>query len=293
MPLRAAFIACCLLVTLLAGCAGDDAEPADDNRALAPSSFQEVVVAELASAGLEGEPGPDLEARAHQGPNWVDLDLEPAYAQYEESREDEEEIVASVVAEAQRRLAEGIGALSLEDVQTEVMPLLKARFELRTYGFEPAQTPFPGRLAVVYAVDRADDFTIARPDDLERWGTTLDALHELALDNLLRRTNEDEPLLCEPSGGQKLCGWASGDGYDATRMVVPELRRQIVREYGGPAVYAVPMEHVFVALSQALIARGRTEELFRLKVSRDFQTSDDPLSPDVFVERNGELALLP
>ena len=46
------------------------------------------------------------------------------------------------------------------------------------------------------------------------------------------------------------------DGYDATRMVVPGLRRQIVREYGGSAVYAVPMDDVFVALPLELVERG-------------------------------------
>jgi len=141
-----------------------------------------------------------------------------------------------------------------------------------------------GRRAVVM-------FTLVEPEDVERWGTTVEELHELALLNLLRQTNEEEPLLCEPSGNQKLCGWSSSDGYDATRMIVPELRRQIVREYGGPAVYAVPMENVFVALPEELVSRGKTEELFRRKVDRDFQTSKDPLSPEVFVERDGELAL--
>ena len=75
-------------------------------------------------------------------------------------------------------------------------------------------------------------------------------------------------------------------------MVVPGLRRQIVRSYDGPAVYAVPMNNVFVALPLRLVERGETEELLRTKVQRDFQTSDDPVSPELFVERDGELALL-
>jgi uncharacterized protein YtpQ (UPF0354 family) len=293
VPLRAALIACCLLAVPLAGCSGDDADPSGEERLLAPSSFREIVVAELKGAGLEAEAGPELEVRASRGPDRVDRDLAPDYARYEESPGDEEEIVASVVSETEERLTSGLGGLSLDDVRSDLMPLLKAPFELRTYGFEPAQTPFPGRLAVVYAVDRPDDFTLVRPDDVERWGTTVEELHAVAEDNLLRRTNRDEPLLCEPSGEQELCGWASGDGYDATRMIVPQLRRQIERELGGPAVYAVPMEHVFVALLRRLVERGRTEELFRVKVSRDFQTSDDPLSPEIFAERDGELALLP
>jgi hypothetical protein len=72
-------------------------------------------------------------------------------------------------------------------------------------------------------------------------------------------------------------------------MIVPGLRAQIVREYGGPAAYAAPMENVFVALPLDLMKRGNTEGLFRTKVQRDLQTSDNPFSPDAYVERDGEL----
>jgi uncharacterized protein YtpQ (UPF0354 family) len=287
-----AILAVCLLLAL-AACGGDDdgAETTSGDRRLVRSSFEEVVAAELRSAGYEAEPGSGFTVTAHDGPNRIDVALEDAFARYRAAPQREDEIVANVVADAQARLEDGLSKTSLEDVRADLMPLLKGRFELRTYGFQPAQTPFPGRLAVLYVVDAEDAFTLVRPEDVERWGTTVGELQELALDNLLVQTNEDEPLLCEPSGGQKLCGWASSDGYDAARMLVPELRDQIVEELGGPAAYAVPMENVFIALALDVLENGNTEELFRVKLQRDFQTSDDPLSPDIFVERGGELVL--
>lgn len=287
-----AILAVCLLLAL-AACGGDDdgAGTTSGDRRLVRSSFEEVVAAELRSAGYEAEPGSGFTVTAHDGPNRIEVALEDAFARYRAAPQREEEIVANVVADAQARLEDGLSKTSLEDVRADLMPLLKGRFELRTYGFQPAQTPFPGRLAVLYVVDAEDAFTLVRPEDVERWGTTVAELQELALDNLLAQTNEDEPLLCEPSGGQKLCGWASSDGYDAARMLVPELRDQIVEELGGPAAYAVPMENVFIALALDVLENGNTEELFRVKLQRDFQTSDDPLSPDIFVERGGELVL--
>jgi hypothetical protein len=74
-------------------------------------------------------------------------------------------------------------------------------------------------------------------------------------------------------------------------MIVPALRRQIVREYGGPAAYAAPIENVFVALPLDLLRQQSTEELFRTKVQRDFETSDNPFSPEIYVERGGELVI--
>jgi uncharacterized protein YtpQ (UPF0354 family) len=290
MLLRAALVAC-LLAALLAGCSGENGEDSASSTLLAPSSFQEVVVAELRGAGLEAEPGAELEVRAIRGPNWVQLDLTEAFESYEQDPGRRDELVAGVVEVAEQRLDAGVGDTALDDVRSDVMPLLKAPFELRTYGFEPAATPFPGDLAIIYAVDTPEAFTIVQPQDVEHWGTSIEQIHELAVGNLRRQTNEEQPLLCEPSEGQELCGWASGDGYDATRMIVPGLRRQIVKEYGGPAAYAVPMENVFVALPLELLRRGKTEEAFRTKVERDFQTSEDPLSPLIFVERDGELVV--
>jgi hypothetical protein len=73
---------------------------------------------------------------------------------------------------------------------------------------------------------------------------------------------------------------STSDGHDATRMIVPGLPRQIVGEYGGPAAYAAPMENVFVAPPLDLLERGNTEE-----------TSDNPFSPDVYIERDGKLVV--
>jgi uncharacterized protein YtpQ (UPF0354 family) len=287
VPLRAVLIAC-LLAASLAGCSGGDSA---DGSTLAQSSFREVVVAEMKSAGIEAEPGIDLNVSASDGPNRVDLQLDEAFARYESDPARQDEIVAGLVDEAEQRLETGISEQSLDDVRADLMPLLKGTFELRTYGVEPAETDFPGNLSVIYVVDADDSFTVVQPEDVERWSTSVEELHEIAIGNLERETNANEKLLCEPSGNQELCGWASSDGYDATRMIVPGLRRQIVREYGGPAVYAVPMENVFVALPVDLLEQGNRAQLFRQKVQSDFQNSEDPLSPETFVERDGKLVI--
>lgn len=292
MPRCAALFVCALLAALAAGCAGGSDESSDDETRLHPSSFKEIVIAELKQAGLEAEPGLDLKVSAFDGPNRVDLTLDEAFAEYEADPDQKDEIVAGLVDAASQRLDSGLDEVSLEEASPDLMPLLQGRFDVRTYGFEPAETEIPGDLSAVYVVDTEDAFTVVRPEDVERWGTTVEELHEVALGNLLRQTNEEEKLLCEPSGKLELCGWGSSDGYDATRMIVPALRRQIVREQDGPAVYAVPMSNVFVALPLQILRRGETEELLRTKVQHDFQTSDIPVSPELFVERNGELVVL-
>jgi len=291
-----ALLMTCLAAVLAAGCSGDDADsggdpPAPEN---VPSAFTEIVRAELLRAGFDVEPRTDLKLTVEQGPNRVELDLQEAFDSLEDNPGSPDETVDEIVADTQDRMETGIGELSLEDAKDDLMPLLKPRFQIRRFGFDTAETEQPANLATIYAVDSDDAFTIVTPEDVERWGTTVEEIDEIALDNLARQTNEDEPLLCEPSGGQPLCGWASGDGYDATRMIVPELRRQIRKEYGPdePVAYAVPEEHVYVALPLNAVRRRGIERPFRLKLQRDFQQSEDPLSPEVFVEENGKLVVL-
>jgi uncharacterized protein YtpQ (UPF0354 family) len=287
--LRTTLLACAVLAAL-AGCAGDNTGGGEPE--LVPSAFKEVVLAELKQADLEAEPGYDMNVRAFQGPNRVELPIGEAFDEYEADPGRRDEIVAGLVAEATSRLDEGIADVSYEEAADDLMPLLQPAFAVRGWDFEPAATDAPGNLNVVYVVDTGESLTVVRPEDVERWGASVEELHEVSLDNLERQTDDEEPLLCEPSGNYQLCGWSTSDGYDATRMIVPGLRRQIVQEYDGrPAVYAVPMDNVFVALPQIAV-EGASEELLRTKVARDFQTSDNPVSPELFVERDGELVLL-
>jgi uncharacterized protein YtpQ (UPF0354 family) len=289
-----ALLMTCLAAVLAAGCAGDDSDSDGETPEVLPSAFTELVRADLVRAGYDVEPRTDLRLTVEEGPNRIELDLEDAFARVEDEPGSQDEIVDEVVADAQERMETGIGELSFEDAKADLMPLLKARFQIRRFGFDAAQNEQPANLATIYAVDAEDGFTIVTPEDVERWGTTVEEIDEIALANLTRQTNEDEPLLCEPLGGQELCGWASGDGYDATRMIVPELRRQIRAEYGNdePVAYAVPEEHIYVALPLNSLRRRNLERPFRLKLERDFQMSENPLSPEVFVEENGKLVVL-
>ncbi len=287
-------VLCVLVLALSAACGGSD-EPASGDVVLDATSFKEVVTAELKKVDLEAEPafGQAMEVTVTDGPNRVEVVLDEPFADYEADPTRREEILAGIVAETQNRLDEGIDQASFADVKSDLMPVLKPRFEVRNFPEKPAATPFPADLSVVYGVDRERDFTVVTPTDIRRWGTSLDEIHEIALDNLLKQTNSDEKLLCEPSQGSELCGWASGDGYDATRMIVPELRRQIERVYDGdPALYAVPAENVFVALPLGLATRPNTEAALRTKVRQDFTMAEElPVSPELFVERDGKLVV--
>jgi uncharacterized protein YtpQ (UPF0354 family) len=256
--------------------------------ALSQRDFKnKVAAAIITGTDLQGDPGFGLtiDVSEQNGLDTVQLVLDDAYRQYTSDPDRQDEIVDGLVQEAVRRMEEGNTKRSFSAVRDQLMPMLKRRVDVSRIENDPAVTQFDD-LDVIYAVQGDHYFTVATKDDLARWGQSVDEIDSLALSNLEKKTNANQKLLCEPSGGQKLCGWASGDGYDASRMLVPGLRRQIVKELGGPAVYAVPLESVFVALTRnyAPVIKG--------KVLQEFTTGKNPLSPELFEERNGQLVAL-
>ena len=246
---------------------------------LSRASFAQVVAATVArDTDLGAELVRGSEITVHAGLNWVKVDLASAYSEYRREPARREVIAAGAATAAEERLSQGFGDAGFDAVRGDLRPLLKPLFRLRREPQEPVERRLQKGLVVVYAVDRTEDFTLVTSGDLARWGKSASELYRIAIANLARTT---EALLCE----QQLCGWASGDGYDATRLLVPKLRREIVRRI-GPAVYAVPQDEVFVALPVRLADR------IRAKVLEEFTTGKDGVSPDLFVEEHGKLVVL-
>jgi hypothetical protein len=271
-----------VFVALLAACGGDDQDRSTGP--LTETGFADKAAAAiLVESDLRAQALGDLRVAVASDTSLSSftLPLARAYADYKARPARLNEILRGVVADAEATMSAGNAKTTFAQARSHILPLLKPVTALRGLTQEPATTPFPGNLHIVYLVQLAHSVMTVRPDDVERWGHSLRDIHELALANLLRQTNKEQPLRCE----EELCGWAAGDGWDAVRLAVPELRRQIVEEI-GPAVYAVPMESVYVALPIKLADR------IRPRVEQQFVTAENPVSQDLFVERHGELVVL-
>jgi uncharacterized protein YtpQ (UPF0354 family) len=281
-----ALVALCAL--LIPACRGGS-DGATTTQALGSRDFKAKAIGAIASGSdLHAEPGFGLKLDVSKPDSFSTLvvPLDDAYKRYQASSADQQAVLTSLVEDAEKRMDEGNSGRSFSQVEHDLLPVLKRRSVVATSTDDPAVKPFDD-LSVIYGVQRPDSFTVVTKDDLKRWGRSVEELDGVAIANLEKETNAKQKLLCEPSGGQKLCGWASGDGYDATRMLVPGLRRQIADALGGPAVYAVPLESVFVALAR------NYADVIKNTVLQQFTTGENPLSPELFVERDGRLVTLP
>jgi uncharacterized protein YtpQ (UPF0354 family) len=281
---RAALCRVALLAALavVAGC--NDKDHNQPSGPLTIGEFRDKAAgAVITGSDLDGKPGfgNKVDVTSRTSLSTFSENVESPYAEYKKNPDRLTAILKKFVAEVEARMAKGNAGETFKDARAHILPILKPKAAFRHVTDDPVTTTFPGDLRVAFAVQRADSFTLVTEKDLSRWQRSAGDVDKLALGNLLRETNREQPLRCE----KKLCGWASGDGYDATRFIVPELRAQIVRKI-GPAVYAVPRESVYVALPIKYASRIRT------KVERDFVTGTNPVSRNLFVERDGAIVVL-
>jgi uncharacterized protein YtpQ (UPF0354 family) len=272
------------LLALLAVAVGCSDKGSAQSEPLTVTSFRDKAAAAVTTGSdLEGKPGfgAKVDVTSPASLNTFSVGVEKSFAEYKRNPQELDAILKRFVDDVEAQMAAGNEGESFADARAHILPILKPKATFRQVTDEPVTTSFPGDLRVAYAVQRPDSFTLVSSADLGRWRQSAKQMDALARSNLLKETNKEQALKCE----EKLCGWASGDGYDAARFIVPELRAQIVRKI-GPAVYAVPRESVYVALPIKLADRITD------KVVRDFVTAPNPVSRDLFVERDGEVVVL-
>ena len=270
------------MVAVVAGCS--DKDQTRSTGPLTITGFRDkAAAAVITGSDLDGKPGfgNKVDVTSPTSLNTFSENVEAPFAEYKKNPDRLDAVLTKFVADVKARMARGNEGEAFENARAHILPVLKPKTAFRHVTDAPVMTNFPGDLRVAFAVQRSDSFSLVSEKDLSQWQRSVPEIEKLALGNLLHETNREQPLRCE----KKLCGWASGDGYDATRFIVPELRAQIVRKI-GTAVYAVPLENVYVALPIKYSSR------IRAKVERDFVTGTNPVSRDLFVERDGAIVVM-
>jgi hypothetical protein len=156
----------------------------------------------------------------------------------------------------------------------------------------PIRRPGPAGLTVVYGI-AADGFSVlVNPEHLLSWGVGGDELDAAARQNLAAWSSGAE-WLEEQEASRRLLSSSTCDGYDASRVLLPEV---LVR-LGGLAegspegtrvLIGVPDRDLLVA---APLVPGDEAfvDLFRAFVAEQFESGSMPIAGSIFELRDGEL----
>jgi hypothetical protein len=106
----------------------------------------------------------------------------------------------------------------------------------------------PAGLAVVYGLHAGGFDVIVNGDHLLSWGVPVADIQEAALRNLAA-WSAGAAWTDEVSGERRLISSDTGDGWDAARILLPEVRERLSTELGGTGrvLVGVPERHVLVA----------------------------------------------
>ncbi len=272
------------LVTTV-GCGGD--------RALSQRQF-----CELVQDRVEDEfPGVMISRVDERGFDWVRgtgdrgrMSVSEEYLFYTRNPEALDELVNRLVSllSANERL-EHVGQ-DRDRLRRSIMPLLKPPEFMAEAEVRSQQTPLlfgehPTGLVVFYVIDEPTAMSYMTADSLGGLGMSFRQLNQLALSNLARRTGNDRFLMDRTDDGPIAIS-DTRDGYDATRLISPDLLPHLSRLLDASSVViAIPRRDLMLAVranETALIERLRS------RARREYHAGPHAITPRLFtLDREG------
>ena len=154
---------------------------------------------------------------------------------------------------------------------------------------QPLVDEGPCDLSVVYAMPGSGFDVIVNADHLLSWGVSVVAIQDAALRNLAA-WSATAAWTDEVSGERRLISSDTGDGWDASRILLPEVRDRLAAELGGVGrvLIGLPERHLLIA---GALRPGDDEfaSLFAEFVLEHSGGADEPVDRRVFELVGGQL----
>ena len=176
--------------------------------------------------------------------------------------------------------AESVSTMDLDFARPRIMPRVQpvSIFEHLDEQMV-AHVPFVNDTVVVFVTDLPQMTVSITTEQLLRWNVEIEEVEEFALDNLNHYTPELEIQFVESKEGGKAAIISEQDGYDAARLLLPNLYRKLAPQLNGNFFVATPARDMFVAISDT-----PNEFLQRVaeRVEQDYERLPYPISKDFF-----------
>ena len=147
----------------------------------------------------------------------------------------------------------------------------------------------PADLPIVYTLNVGAYDVIVNGDHLLSWGVAPEAIQDAAMANL-RGWSANAAWTDEVSGERRLLSSDTGDGWDAARIILPEVQERLTRELGpvGRVLVGLPERHLLIA---GALRPGDDEfgGLFAEFIVEQSGGADEPIDRRVFELINGHL----
>lgn len=226
-----------------------------DGALLDPESFAAAVETRLRTEeGIEVQAREGLTLRLRVGQSELSVNLRNFYNAYSASPAALDEVVETAVRslhsyDAARTIS------SFDELRERVYPILKPITLLVTVRERQlpmiVYRPFLADLIISYVIEEPSSLAYISEGHLERWGVAEHELHEQAMANLRRRTAERGEHTVTGEGAQRLVIFKAQDGFDATRLLLPDLIEPWRGQFPGSMVIGIPNRDFLIIFSDA------------------------------------------
>jgi hypothetical protein len=214
------------------------------------------------------------------------LDLENLYRMVNHEPGRGTEIVEHYLEQLFAGEAIQLSTMSFDFAKPRIMPRIQPEtiFEHLSRD-QVAHVPYVNETVIVFVTDLPHMTVSITTEQLVRWRVAIDAIEEIARENLDQYAPELEVQIIESKEGGKAAIVGQHDGYDAARLLLGGLYERLAPQLGGDFYVGVPARDMFVAFS-------RSPEPFvrrlRDRVESDFRRLPYPICADFFyVTRDG------
>lgn len=178
----------------------------------------------------------------------------------------------------------GTHGLTVADLTQEALQADSTR-----HHSQPLVDEGPCGIPVVYALHAGGFDVIVNGDHVLSWGVGAEQIQDAALRNLAE-WSAGAAWTDEVSGERRLLSSDTGEGWDASRILLPEVLDRLTRELGsvGRVLIGLPERHLLIA---GTLRPGDEEfaALFAEFVVEQSGGADEPIDRRVFELRDGHL----
>ncbi|HSV15659.1 MAG TPA: DUF1444 family protein [Tepidisphaeraceae bacterium] len=146
-----------------------------------------------------------------------------------------------------------------DDVKDRILPMVLPGVAAESYKGTVTSSLVDG-LVVAYAIDQDRTISYIPRERFEHWNISEEDLHELAINNLVTRSETLAAHAAEDDDGEvNLILFQTMDGYDASRVLLPTLHERLRPYLGSPFGAAIPNRDILLCF------RNDAETVARLK----------------------------
>jgi hypothetical protein len=177
---------------------------------------------------------------------------------------------------------------SFEEIKDRILPMVLSG---NSEGYKnTVNTPLVDGLITAYAIDQDRTISYIPPERFVDWDITVEQLHELAIENLVARSESLAAHAAEDDNGEvNLILFQTMDGYDASRVLLPTLHEKLRGFLGSPFGAAIPNRDLLLCF------RDDKETVARLKkqVAEDYRSMPHQVTDQLLIVTADGIAVRP